>query len=78
MAVNYISDLELTLEEKIEILNNHKTLSIAGSIGDCLLRTKAEEKYEMASIMSMQLYAMEVAFDMAQRYVDILKLEKEI
>ena len=78
MAANYISDLELTLEEKIEILNNHKTLSIAGSIGDCLLRTKAEEKYEMASIMSMRLYAMEVAFDMAQRYVDILKLEKEI
>lgn len=78
MAANYISDLELTLEEKIEILNNHKTLSIAGSIGDCLLRTKAEEKYEMASILSMQLYATEVAFDMAQRYVDILKLEKEI
>lgn len=76
MALNYISELELTLEEKIEILNDHKTLSINGSIGDCLLRTKAEEKYEMASILSMQLYASDVAFDMAQRYIDIIKSEE--
>lgn len=78
MFTNYISDLELTLEEKIEILEDHKTLSIKGSIGDCLLRTKAEEKYEMASILAMNIYASEVAFDMAQKYIDILKLEKEI
>ena len=78
MSSNYISDLELTLEEKIEILEDHKTLSIKGSIGDCLLRTKAEEKYEIASILAMNIYASEVAFDMAQKYIDILKLEKEI
>lgn len=71
MAVNL--NLNLTLDEKIEILKNYDELSINGIIGDCLLRTKAKEKYNMASIMSMNLLATEVAFDMAQRYIDVLE-----
>ena len=77
MSIHYISELELNLEEKIEIIANHKELSIKGSIGDCLLRTKAEEKYNIASILSMQLLASDVAFDMASRYIDLLNSEKK-
>ena len=75
MSLNYISELELTLEEKIGILGDYKTLSINGNVGDCLLRTKAEEKYGIASIRAMQLVASDVAFDMAQRYIDTLEKE---
>ena len=71
MSKNFVENL--TLEEKVEILENYKELNSKGMIGDCLLRDKADEfSNEQTPILRMQILASNVAFDMAYKYVDFV------
>lgn len=67
---------QLTLEEKIEILENYSKLSKDGFIDECLLRTKSEEITKekgqtITPLLQMNLLATRVAFELANEFVKL-------
>ena len=71
----------LSYDEKVIILEDYKKLHKNGSIGDCLLRRKASESSErltgMVDVLYMDIFAKEVALNLASEYINVKKLEGE-